>query len=149
MSHSLYNREHYPHGVPMRRRRVVPKSTAQPSGAVAPAVFEKRRFRRPPKFFADTDELVRKVVLPIVNDLQRGKANNTYEVTLTASVTSTTVESSLCTTVSEIVLTPKSATAATALGAGVVWLEPLQGSFVIHHNSTADTDRVFGAVLHG
>jgi hypothetical protein len=149
VSHSLYNRQHYPYGVPMRRRRIMPKSTAQPTAPAFDATFEKRRFRRPPKFFADTDELVRKVVLPIVNDLQRGKANNTYEVTLTASVTSTTVTTDLCTEATEVTLTPKSLSAAAAIAAGVVYTEPLQGSFIIHHDSSVATDRTFGAVLHG
>lgn len=141
-------RPYWPYGVPMRRRRVVPKSTAAPAAVPVDVTLEKRKFRRPLRFLSDTPELVRKVVLPIVNDLQRGKANNTYEVTLAvAPATQTSVTAEMSTPASEAVLTPKSATAAAALG--LVWTECLLGSVVIHHDSNIATDRTFGVVIHG
>lgn len=109
----------------------------------------KRKFRTPPKFFADVEELIRKVVLQVVTDLLRGKTNNTFVVTLTPSVTTTTLTTELSTVDSEVLLTPKSATAATAIGAGVIWTEPLNGSVVVHHDSDAATDRTFGLAIIG
>jgi hypothetical protein len=143
-------RAYWPHGIPMRRRQVVPKSSAAPTPLPTGTGTEKRRFRRPPKFLEGTPEHVRKVVLPIVNDLQRGKANNTYEITLAvAPATTTLLETAIATLASEAFLTPKSASAAAALAAGVVYTTPQQGSILITHDSDAATDRTFGVVIHG
>lgn len=111
----------------------------------------KRRFRTPPKFgFSNSDELARKLVLPIANDLLRGKSNNTFDVTLAvAPATTTTVTTDLCTEDSIVLCTPQSATAATAVGAGVLWTEPKNGSFVLHHDSSASADRTFGVAILG
>lgn len=109
----------------------------------------KRRFRTPPKFWANNDEAIRKLVLQTVGDLLRGKTNNTFDVTLTASVTTTTLETELSTEDSLAFLVPKTATAATAIGAGAVRTQCLVGSVVITHDSTADTDRTFGLLIVG
>jgi hypothetical protein len=110
----------------------------------------KRSFRQPPKFFADVEELVRKVVLQIVTDLLRGKTNNTFEVTLAvAPATSTTLLAPMSTEDSEAFLTPKTATAAIAIGAGVVRTQCLVGSVVITHDASVSADRTFGVVVVG
>lgn len=111
----------------------------------------KRRFRRPPKFFADLDELVRKVVLPIINDLQRGKANNTYEISLTPSSTTTVIpDVEMSTPDSEAFLIPKTATAAAAVGSATgVHAVCGDGSVTLTHDSNAATDRTFGVVILG
>lgn len=112
--------------------------------------MSKRAFRNPPKFWGSNEEAIRKSVLASVNDLLRGKSNNTYEVTLAVSpATTTTVPSEICTPESEVFVTPKTSTAATAVGAGVIWLEPLDGSFVVHHDSSASANRTFGVAVIG
>lgn len=90
------------------------------------------------------------------NDVQRvaralldGKSNNTGTVTLTDSATTTTVTEMLCSATSVVVLMPQTATAATAIGAGAVYVTPGNGSFEITHDSTADTDRTFGWTVTG
>ena|GEM_PF-2425419 len=75
-----------------------------------------------------------------INELIRGKGNNTSSVTLRASQTTTTVTRSNITTSSVPILVPTTETARTAQ-----WRisSVVAGSFVITHDSTADTDRTF------
>lgn len=106
--------------------------------------------QEPPLFFEGRpEEHVRKVAL-ITRELLNGKSNNTITaITLTPNSTSTLVEQDrvCCDTI--VNLTPKSATAAAALGSGTLWVEVTKNRITIHHDSTADTDRTFGAVLVG
>lgn len=147
MSNSAY-RAYWPHGIPLRRRPTVQRATAAAPPVATGTGTEKRRFRAPPKFQARPEELIRKVVLPIVNDLQRGKANNTYELTLAvAPATSTVLETEIATEASEALLTPKSASAAASLLD--VYTECLNGSVVIYHDANVADDRTFGIVLCG
>ena len=78
-----------------------------------------------------------------------GKLNNTDRFTLAASTTFTTVSDPNVTVASVVLIVPESSTAAVAVGAGVVYLTSGVGSFVVTHNSTADTDRNFAYAVLG
>lgn len=105
--------------------------------------------QEPPLFFAGTvEEHIRKVSL-IAREILKGKTNNTDEITLTAGSLKTTLESPRYSMNTVVTLSPRSATAATALAAGSVWIESHKGEIIVHHDSTTDTDRIFGAVFVG
>jgi hypothetical protein len=112
----------------------------------------KRKFRSPPPTWGgNSEEAIRKVVLPIVAQLMRGKANNTYNVTLAvAPATTTTLVTEVASADSEAFLTPRTATAATAIGAGVVRAVCADdGTVTITHDSNAAADRTFGVLIAG
>ena len=105
--------------------------------------------QEPPLFFAGTvEEHIRKVSL-IAREMLNGKTNNTDEITLTASSEQTTLENTRYSMNTVVTLSPRSLTAAAAMAAGVVWIESHKGEIIVHHNSTTDTDRIFGAVFVG
>lgn len=110
----------------------------------------KRTFRSAPKFWATDSEAIRKVVLQVVGDLQRGKTNNTYLVTLAANVTTTTLQTEIGTADSEVFFTPRTASAATTVGAGNIRATCADnGAVTFTHDSNAATDRTFGVALIG
>ncbi|MEO2090830.1 MAG: hypothetical protein ABGY75_15215 [Gemmataceae bacterium] len=57
-----------------------------------------------------------------------------------ASTTTTTIQDLDCNVDSVVILSPMSATAAAAFGAGLVWATPSAGMITITHNSTADIE---------
>jgi hypothetical protein len=104
----------------------------------------------PPLFFDGTvEEHVRKVALA-TRELLSGKSNNTI-VSLTLTPNSATTEIEMervcCDTI--VNLTPKTASAGTALSSGTLWVEVTYGKITIHHDEQPDLDRTFGAVLVG
>ncbi len=107
----------------------------------------KRTFRAIPRFWTGQEEMNRRVVGKALDELQVGKTNNTYEVTLAASATTTLFESDRITPDSEVFYTPKSANAAGALAN--LWTEIASGVATIHHASSATTDRTFGVLIVG
>lgn len=112
----------------------------------------KRRFRSPPQSWSGSaEEALRKVVLPIVTDVLRGKLNNTYDVTLTAGATTTTVLNTECTAESIALIIPKTASAAAAVGSatGVQAVCADLGTVTLTHDSNAATDRTFGVAILG
>lgn len=96
----------------------------------------------------DPDETVRRLIIA-VNEILNGRDNACGELTLTDGVTSTVVTDYNCTADSCVVLTPKTATAATAIGNGAVYVTPGDRSFTVTHDNTADTDRTFMYALRG
>ena len=112
----------------------------------------KRKFLSPPKSWSGSfEEFTRKVVLPIVTNLLRGKANNTYQVTLAVSpATTTTLQTEIGTADSEVFFTPRTASAATTVGAGNIRATCADGGLVTFtHDANAATDRTFGVALLG
>lgn len=107
----------------------------------------KRQLRAPSiaPFGIDTEEWLRKNTLPVVNALLRGKANNTFDLTLSPGESTTLLVSDLVTLDSVIELSPQTASAAEV----VWWVEPLPGRAVIHHDVSEAADRTFGVVVHG
>lgn len=84
--------------------------------------------------------------------LAQGKLDCIGEVTLTAGATSTVVSDDgavYATEDSVIVLSPRTANAAAALASGALYFTPANGSFTIHHPSTADVDKTFGFAVIG
>jgi hypothetical protein len=90
----------------------------------------------------------RRMISQVVNGLLVGRSNNRLMVTLEASATETVVRDARFTERTVPSLTPLNAAAATAVGAGVVWVEPLVGKVKIHHDASA-TERIFGLVWIG
>lgn len=89
------------------------------------------------------DALVRSI-----NALATGRGDNRGTFSLTASATTTTVTNPNVSSNSTIVLSPRSATAAAALG--VVYISAkAEGSFTVTHNSSAATDRTFDYEFRG
>lgn len=112
----------------------------------------KRQFRSPPKAWqGDLEEYARKIVLPMVTQILRGKLNNTYQVTLAVSpATSTTIATEIATADSEAFLVPRTASAATAVGAGVIRATCADdGTVTITHDASAAADRIFGVAVLG
>ena len=91
------------------------------------------------------ENFLKKIVL-VVNLLMNGKVNNTGELTLSASTTSTVVQNGLVNVNSVIIPVAYSATAASATGVRTVAGDK---QFTIYHNNTADLDRVFRYVVIG
>jgi len=104
------------------------------------------RFPTVPKFWADSAEHMRKLVIA-VNGLLRGESNNTSEVTLTAGATSTVISDSRITADTLVLLIPKSATAAAAMNK--VFMAAAAGAITLTHDATGDLDRTFGLILVG
>lgn len=86
-------------------------------------------------------------VAAAVEQLQRGATKTGGRVTLAAGATSTTKPSVFCSPRSQVILSPLTATAATAQGGGVVYAVPGDRQFVVNHNNTADTDRHFSYLV--
>ena len=80
----------------------------------------------------------------------RGMLNCTGTVTLTASSTTTTLSDQRISARSRIFFFPTTSTAATAYGAGSMYVSAkTSGSATITHSNTADTDRVFDYAILG
>lgn len=101
-----------------------------------------------PRRHEDEAEHRRKMALAI-DQLLAGKSNNVLDITLTPNATETVVSRDRVCCDTRVSLTPKSASAAAAIGNGTLWVEVTFGTITIHHDSTADTDRLFGATLVG
>lgn len=83
-----------------------------------------------------------------VNNILRGKTNNTGSVTLTANAASTTLSDNRIGANSNIHLHPTTANAAAAL-TNVYFSTPGKGTVVINHANNAQTDRVFNYSIVG
>jgi hypothetical protein len=83
-------------------------------------------------------------VVQAIRELAAGGTNAGGEFTLAASVTSTTVPCLLCSPRSQVLLTAKTASAASATG---VYVTPGTRQFVVNHNSTSATDRTYSYLV--
>ena len=87
-----------------------------------------------------------------INQLIRGRGNNTDSVTLTASVASTTVTpvKGLMNENAKIFFTPKTANAAAEQAAGTMYVSGItRADFTITHANNAQSDRTFDYVIIG
>lgn len=85
-----------------------------------------------------------------IRDLFAGRSNAVGTVTLTVNQATTTVTATNCGEDSQVMLTPKTANAATEYGAGGCYVSSVgNGSFVITHVNSATTLRTFGWVAFG
>ena len=110
--------------------------------------MSRRAYEMPPLFWSGVlYEWVRKQALAVRGALQ-GKTNNVRDVTLTASSTTTVFQDALITFNTAAVLSPRTASAAAAVG--VLYHEVTdEGELTLHHDSDVATDRTFALVLHG
>tara|TARA_R110000751_G_scaffold155507_1_gene260749 strand:+ start:1433 stop:1768 length:336 start_codon:yes stop_codon:yes gene_type:complete len=107
------------------------------------------RFSTVPEWnYGPTEDHVRRMCQAI-NGILVGQANNHYYVDLDASTTTTTIQDLDCNVDSVVILSPMSATAAAAFGAGLVWATPSAGLITITHNSAFVIDRKFGVLRNG
>jgi hypothetical protein len=83
-----------------------------------------------------------------INAVLRGRISASLLVTLAADATTSVVYDSRISATSFVGLMPQSATAATALAAGL-YVVPGAGQATIHHADTADSDKTFAAVILG
>jgi hypothetical protein len=90
-----------------------------------------------------TETDLKKIVLAI-QQLAAGRSNAVGSVTLAASAASTTVTDKNCAAGSTPILTPASASAASELGNGTIYVSAVaNGSFTITHTNAATTGRTF------
>lgn len=87
-------------------------------------------------------------VADAVNRHNEGKFNATKDVTLTANTTTTTVTDSRISPTCALVLSPKTANAAAAVGTTYVSSQS-QGSAVLTHANDAQTDKTFRLAIIG
>lgn len=85
-----------------------------------------------------------------INEMLKGRGNQTGTVTLTANAATTTLTDNLLTADSVVVFMPTTANAAAEIGAGGMYVSARNnGSFTITHANNAQTDRVFYYSRHG
>ena len=102
-----------------------------------------------PSQWYDVNDFLRKVSLA-VNNILRGKTNNTGSVTLTESVGTTTLTDIRIGINSVVVLQPTTANASAEIGAGTIYFnDPGDGTVVINHANNAQTDRTFKYAVIG
>lgn len=93
-------------------------------------------------------------IIRVIRNLNKGRSNNAYSVTLTANAGTTTVnlsngdigENSL------VFFTPQTANAALEIGAGTMYVSSrnvTSNAFTITHANNAQTDRTFGFIIVG
>lgn len=92
---------------------------------------------------AITETDTKKVILSL-QQLAAGRSNAVGKVTLTINVATTTVADKNCAVGSTPILTPTTATAATEVGNGTMYISAVaNGSFVITHANSGTTFRTF------
>lgn len=84
-----------------------------------------------------------------VRDLMRGRTNNTTNVTLAAGVATTVLADERIHADVVAVLMPRTASAAAAIGAGVLYCTATVGALTINHDVSGAGDRTFGVAIFG
>lgn len=98
----------------------------------------------------NADEQRLRIVSERIREMQRGRSNAHGTFTLTANDTTTTVTTPNVTADSHVTITPKTATAAAAVGSATgVYVTAADGSFTVTHPNTADTDKTFSYGIIG
>jgi hypothetical protein len=96
-----------------------------------------------------TETDLKKIVLAI-QQLAAGRSNAVGTVTLAIGVATTIVTDKNCAVASTPLLTPTSASAATEVGNGTMYVSAVaNGSFTVTHANSAATGRTFLYALHG
>ena len=102
-----------------------------------------------PSQWYDINDFLRKVVLAI-NNILRGKTNNTGSVILTENSATSTLTDIRIGINSVILLQPTTANASAEIGAGTIYFDdPGNGSVVINHANNVQTDRIFKYAIIG
>lgn len=90
---------------------------------------------------------LQKIVLSI-NQMMDGRTDNFGSVTLTSGTTTTTITDARASENSTVVLSPRTANAAAAIGTTYVSAKN-NGSFVLTHANNGQTDKTFDYALIG
>lgn len=99
---------------------------------------------------AKPDELSIRNIVRVINNIMRGKTNNTGEVTLTAASATTIVEDVNVGGSSLIIFMPTTANAAIELGNSTMYVSSTgKQTFTITHDNNAQTDRTFRYAVIG
>lgn len=86
----------------------------------------------------------------VINNIMRGKTNNTGSFTVAASAASTEVAHPFIGGDSVILFMPTTANAATEYAAGGMYVSSVgDGTFTVQHANNAQTDRDFNFVIIG
>lgn len=94
----------------------------------------------------DTAEKDFRVIVNAINELAQGRSNAVGVVTLATGTTTTNVSAPTCGVGSVVILSPKTANAAAL---AQPYYTASNGSFVVTHASSADTDLTFGWLCVG
>jgi|694.fasta_scaffold37394_7 hypothetical protein len=87
-----------------------------------------------------------------INDITKGRSNNSGVFTLTANVATSTLTDDRVGFDSCIALVPTTANAAAEIGNGTLYIAEtgrINGSVVINHANNAQTDRTFRFIISG
>lgn len=85
-----------------------------------------------------------RAIVMAIGQLAEGRSNAHGTVTLTANVTTTTVTAVTCGSGATPILTPTTANASAEFGNGTIYVGTVSnGSFIITHANSAQTDRIF------
>ena len=96
-----------------------------------------------------TETDLKKIVLAL-QQLAAGRSNAVGTVTLATGAASTVVTDKNCAAGSTPLLTPVTASAATEVGNGTIYVSAVtNGAFTLTHASSATTGRTFLYALHG
>jgi hypothetical protein len=96
-----------------------------------------------------TETDLKKIVLAL-QQLAAGRSNAVGTVTLATGVATTVVTDKNCAAGSTPLFTPATASAATEVGNGTIYVSAVaNGSFTLAHASSATTGRTFLYALHG
>lgn len=96
-----------------------------------------------------TETDLKKIVLAI-QQIAAGRSNAVGSVTLATGSATTTVTNANCAIGSTPILTPASASAATEVGNGTMYVSAVaNGSFTITHANTTTTERTFRYAILG
>ena len=101
-----------------------------------------------PEYMPD-EKQHRRQIARVLNQAMRGATNNSLQVTLTPSATTTVVRDPRISLGTAPHLVPLTADAAAEIGAGTLYAVPSAGQCVIHHASGASVDRTFAMSLVG
>jgi hypothetical protein len=102
--------------------------------------------RTVPERWEDPKEHFRKIA-QAVNDLQRGRTNNVFSVTLTPNETMTSVDVSFARVGNAALIIPQTASAAAS--ATSVYTVVQNGTIEVHHDAAVASDRTFALALFG
>jgi hypothetical protein len=95
---------------------------------------------------------IKKLILSL-QQLAAGRSNAVGSVTLTPNAASTTVvptQTGMIATGSKVMLTPATASAATELGNGTLYVSAVgKDTFTLAHANSGVTDRTFHYAIHG
>jgi hypothetical protein len=92
----------------------------------------------------------RRLLAESINEILFGRLNNVGSVTLTANQATTAVTDIKVGGASKIFLTPTTASAATEVGSGGIYISAVgDGTFTITHANNATTDRTFDYAIFG